>query len=408
MKVELTIEEIYKRYCDGNKSLLAMSYNISSKQYELKPILNAWQQRNDPTIELLIEENGKEYKIECSADHKIMTRNRGYVEAASLTSDDDIMIFSGTGKLISIKINKEIKPLYDIEVEDNHNFVVNDGIVIKNSEQYLSKDSCCVLSSINAGKFSTDNENLTKELEKIGYSINRFLDNVNEMELRDSTYVTPHQKLAIQKLRRTGAGITNIAAWLFKINLEYGSKNGNDAIETFADLYNYYLYKSSIELGREKGSFGLFNQEKYEKSPFIKRMIKKGLIFDTMRNVTCSSIAPTGCSVKSTKIKTSDGIKSFEEIFALNNLDINNLEEKMWFEPIKDISVQDCNGNLQKITKLYYNGMDVTKTLCFDDGDEFSATLDHKILIKDNNNPEYGMWKSLNEISENDEIIFLE
>jgi ribonucleotide reductase alpha subunit len=90
----LTIGEIYKRYCDGNKSLLAMSYNINNNQYELKPILNAWQQRNDPTIELLIEENGKEYKLECSADHKVMTKNRGYVEAASLTSDDDIMIFN--------------------------------------------------------------------------------------------------------------------------------------------------------------------------------------------------------------------------------------------------------------------------------------------------------------------------
>ena len=90
----LTIEEIYQCYVSGNKSLLAMSYNIADKRYELQPILNAWQQRNDPTVELFIEENGKEYKLECSADHNIMTKNRGYVEAASLTSEDDIMIFS--------------------------------------------------------------------------------------------------------------------------------------------------------------------------------------------------------------------------------------------------------------------------------------------------------------------------
>jgi ribonucleotide reductase alpha subunit len=89
----LSIKEIYDRYCAGNKSLLAMSYNIANKQYELKPILNAWQQRNDPTVELLIEEGGKQYKLECSADHKILTKNRGYVESASLTIDDDIMIF---------------------------------------------------------------------------------------------------------------------------------------------------------------------------------------------------------------------------------------------------------------------------------------------------------------------------
>ncbi len=47
-------------------------------------------------------------------------------------------------------------------------------------------------------------------------------------------------------------------------------------------------------MGEEKGSFDLFNRKKFEESPFVQRMIKLGLEFKTMRNVTCSSIAPTG------------------------------------------------------------------------------------------------------------------
>lgn len=160
------------------------------------------------------------------------------------------------------------------------------------SEQYLSRESLCVLASINCGKFSVDN--FDQELSIIAPSINRFLDNVNEMEVRDSTYATPHQRLAINMLRRTGAGITNLSGWLFKNNFEYGSVEGNKALETFNERYNYYLYKSSIELGAEKGNFGLFSEEKYTQSPFIKHMMSKGLKFKTMRNVTCSSIAPTG------------------------------------------------------------------------------------------------------------------
>ena len=162
------------------------------------------------------------------------------------------------------------------------------------SEQYLSRESLCVLASLNVGRFSTKEEEYTKELEKIATSMNRFLDNVNEMELRGNTYATPHQKLAIEKLRRTGGGITNVAAWFFKQNLEYGSEEANNAIFLFNKKYNYYQYKSSIALGHEKGSFGLFNREKYEQSPFIKRMMEQGLVFDAMRNVTCSSVAPTG------------------------------------------------------------------------------------------------------------------
>lgn len=162
------------------------------------------------------------------------------------------------------------------------------------SEQYLSRESLCVLASINVGNFSTDKFEYNVELKKIGYSINRFLDNVNEMELKSNTYATPHQKIAIEKLRRTGAGVTNMVAWLFRQNLEYGTQEANDAICEFNKTYNFYLYESSISLGQEKGSFGLFNRDQYEQSPFIQNMMKLGLEFKTMRNVTCSSIAPVG------------------------------------------------------------------------------------------------------------------
>ena len=162
------------------------------------------------------------------------------------------------------------------------------------SEQYLSRESACVLGSINVGRFSTDKIKYTEELKIIGYSINRFLDNVNTMEIVGKTYATPHQKLAIEKLRRTGAGVTNVAGWLFKQNLEYGSEQANNAMFDFNQVYNFYLYESSIKLGKEKGSFGLFVREKFEQSPFIKHMMDLGLVFETMRNCTCSSIAPTG------------------------------------------------------------------------------------------------------------------
>ncbi len=180
-----------------------------------------------------------------------------------------------------------------IEIENSHRFWAN-GIISGNSEQYLSRDSLCVLASTNCGKFSTDPEIYKKELEVIAESINRFLDNVNECELVYETYATPHQKMAIKALRRTGAGYTNICDWLFKQNKQYGMEDGNDAIADFTKWYNYYLYKSSILLGKEKGSFGAFNRKKYEQSPFIQRMMDLGLKFEAMRNSNCSSIAPTG------------------------------------------------------------------------------------------------------------------
>ncbi|MBC8550143.1 MAG: hypothetical protein H8D23_10905 [Candidatus Brocadiales bacterium] len=159
------------------------------------------------------------------------------------------------------------------------------------SEQYLSRDSLCVLSSINAGRFSNDDFDQTG---KIAESMNRFLDNVNTLEVRDHRYATPIQKEAILKLRRTGAGITNMAEFLFKRNVSYDSKQGADMAEAFTSNFNYHLYKSTIALGKEKGSFGLFDEDKIKRSEFIQHMETRMLHFTHMRNVTVSSIAPTG------------------------------------------------------------------------------------------------------------------
>jgi ribonucleoside-diphosphate reductase alpha chain len=173
------------------------------------------------------------------------------------------------------------------------------------SEQYLSRDSLCVLASANVGKFSTVPEILVTQLEKIGKSMNRFLDNVNECELVYQTYATPHQALAIKKLRRTGAGVTNIAAWFLKKNLVYGTQEANDAFEEYMKIFNYWMYIGTEELGKEKGDFGLFNAKKWKEAPFVSRVIEESkkisekyktpiMTGNHARNVTCSSIAPTG------------------------------------------------------------------------------------------------------------------
>lgn len=160
------------------------------------------------------------------------------------------------------------------------------------SEQYLNRDGLCILSSLNCEMFDT--KNYKEELMKFGESINRFLDNVISYELEKNTFATSHQKESLEQLRRTGAGYTNISAWLFKLQYEYGSKEANDAVEDFTKWYNYALYKSSIQLGEEKGSFKAFDRKKIEQSPFIQRMMGMGLEFIALRNVTNSSIAPTG------------------------------------------------------------------------------------------------------------------
>lgn len=201
------------------------------------------------------------------------------------------------GKLLSLKINNEVKPLYDIEVKDNHNFIVNDGILIKNSEQYLDDQGHCDLASLFAEMFYHKKRGVNwLMLDNISKSMNRFLDNVIQKEIDDMRYATYEQLRSLINLRRTGAGFTNIVELLLLNNLEYGSKEGNAFVENFTKNFTHSLYKASIELGKEKGNFEAFDREKYLKSGFIKKISKEflDLNFDTMRNVCVISIAPTG------------------------------------------------------------------------------------------------------------------
>ena len=46
----------------------------------------------EPILELSVEENNKVHKLNCTASHKIYTKNRGYVKAKDLTEYDDIVI----------------------------------------------------------------------------------------------------------------------------------------------------------------------------------------------------------------------------------------------------------------------------------------------------------------------------
>jgi len=294
----LSIKEIYNRFGE-DQPFKILSYNIEKNEYEWKDLINAWQQRNDSTVQLQIgtgEENNL-YWLECSLDHPILTQNRSYVKAEDLTQYDDIVIQhqEALGHLINKTIKRDIVPLYDIEVADNHNFVVNDGIVIKNSEQFLSPHSLCNLASINIGSFPLKIKQAEIELANIASSIIRFSDNVVSYECKYNKSANIHQKNDLLALRRCGIGITNLHGWLLKKDTAYDSDEAVKNTTKILRAICFGAYKTSQELGKEKGNFGAFTKENYIKSPFVKNLMDEfDFKFDHMRNVCCTSIAPTG------------------------------------------------------------------------------------------------------------------
>jgi len=78
---------------NGIDNYNVLTYNIEADKLEYESIEWGDKTREDAKIiNICVEENGAEYNLKCTKDHQIYTRNRGYVEAINLNTNDDIII----------------------------------------------------------------------------------------------------------------------------------------------------------------------------------------------------------------------------------------------------------------------------------------------------------------------------
>jgi len=210
--------------------------------------------------------------------------------------------------------------------------------------------------------------------------------------------------------RRTGIGITAEGDMIASLGLRYGTPEATEFAIKIHKALAIEVYKGSCYLAKERGSFKVFDAELEKDNVFIKRLADsdpelKQLLKEGRRNIALLTIAPTGCLVKDTKIKTDKGIITLENLFLLNDIDINllNEEKDIWFELKNEINVFDVDGNKNKITKLYWNGYDKTKKLTYVDNSTTESTNKHMWLVK--LDEENAVWKRTDELKITDKII---
>lgn len=123
-----------------------LSYNTELKKYEYKKVLRVLDNGEKELIKITLE-NG--HILRCTKDHKLYT-SKGYVEADKAI---DVMTKNGYVNIIS-KENNIQENVYDIEVEDNHNFCVKN----KSNDDFIVVHNCGAqvpFSSINYGTGTT-------------------------------------------------------------------------------------------------------------------------------------------------------------------------------------------------------------------------------------------------------------
>lgn len=327
--------------------------------------------------------------------------------------------------MIKIEYLEERIPVYDITVEDNHNFYAN-NILVHNcteivlpsrpskqiSEQLATMEdgdtriikkyeageiALCNLSSVNLERWYYMTESERINLIK---TIVRALDNTIDV----ANYPVKEGKHSNTMYRYLGIGVLNYTNYLALNKIVIDTQEASEETDALFDDLSYKIISASVELAIEKGRFPKFYETEWSKGilPIHKANKKAAALTEYepdwnkwdelaekvktfgIRNAQLMAIAPTACMTKDSEIITSEGTESLESIMDKQGIDHIGIElegEQKWVEFKSPITVPTRFGDKES-TKIWYNGKQPTRTIEFSDGKSYTFTLNHKLLVK--------------------------
>ena len=199
-------------------------------------------------------------------------------------------------------------------------------------EQWLGPYENCCLGSINLAKHAKVDGAVDWDLLRVTVeSATRFLDDV----VSANAYVpaVPELKEAALNARRIGLGIMGLADLMYHSKIRYGSEAAQEFAGQIMEFVRYHAMLTSIELSKERGSFGAIRGSIYDPAnltwtppnpirdhsrefnrPQIDwQQVVDGLKQYGIRNAAQTTVAPTGT------IATVSGCEGYgcEPVFAL-------------------------------------------------------------------------------------------
>ena len=165
-------------------------------------------------------------------------------------------------------------------------------------EQPLPPYGACLLGSVNLARLVKDPFGPKAKLDVTALddlvrTAIRMMDNTVDA----SRFPLPEQQAEAEAKRRIGLGVTGLADALLMLGKTYGSDEAARITEDWMHSIARSAYLASTEIAREKGSFPLFDAEKFLASGALQHMdedVREAIREHGIRNALLTSVAPTG------------------------------------------------------------------------------------------------------------------
>jgi ribonucleoside-diphosphate reductase alpha chain len=237
--------------------------------------------------------------------------------------------------VVSIEDNGEYEDVYDLTVDDNHNFYIitktdddrflnSSGILVHNcGEQALPAFGSCNLGSMVWSEYVNDPFTTSAKFDFVAYEkdvrlATRFMSEMNQ--INKDRQPLPENKTMIEQTNAIGLGFTALADALICLNLKYDTDDAIAMVGKIAKAHKEAIVKESILMAKELGSFPLLRTAPEEERrafithPFFDFLTEPGndsylmdfLTYGT-HHVQFNTIAPNGSI--SIILQTSSGME---------------------------------------------------------------------------------------------------
>jgi ribonucleotide reductase alpha subunit len=275
---DLTFDELYASSVEGKQLPRAEAIDIIADVPVMREIQRIWVAGMASRLSTVELDDGT--LVKCTPEHRFLTMDGRWLAAEQLRAGTQLRAIAEqmagrSASLVAVLAAVSVKrivtedlrepvPVFDMQVAEDHNFVVaaadgKSGVVVHNSEYMHVDDSACNLASLNLMKFR--NADGTFEVESFEHAVDIVLL-AQEIIVSPSSYPTEQIARNARAFRQLGLGYANLGAYLMSNGMPYDSDVGRGAAAAVTALMTGRAYAESARIAAAMGPYDRYAENR--------------------------------------------------------------------------------------------------------------------------------------------------